>query len=124
MQRFRELANRCAGRIFKSMKYQHSRRSSPSTGEAAPPEARDIDALYGLEPVFEPGAESDPAQGTAAAFQSIQCPYCGERFDTLVDAGAGAATYIEDCQICCQPIEFELRVDAHGAFAGLNVRRS
>jgi len=106
------------------MKYQHSHQPSPPTDAAAPPEASDIDALYGLEPVFEPGGDSDPGQGAAATFQSIQCPYCGERFDTLVDSGAGAATYIEDCQVCCQPIEFELRVDAAGAFSGLSVRRS
>jgi len=83
----------------------------------------DIDALYGLEPVFEPGREPAQALGMAA-FHSIQCPYCGERFETLVDTGSGAATYIEDCQICCQPIEFELQVDSRGAFAGLGVRRS
>lgn len=94
-----------------------------------PPAPRDIDALYGLEPVFEPGAaptdpESDPTPGTTAAFHTVQCPYCGEPFETLVDPANGAATYIEDCQICCQPIEFELQIDAQGALSALNVRRS
>lgn len=105
------------------MKRLRSRQPSPRA-DASTPAAREIDALYGLEPVFEPGGESDEALGTAAAFRQIQCPYCGERFDTLVDSAAGAATYIEDCQICCQPIEFELQVDSHGAFTGLSVRRS
>jgi hypothetical protein len=74
------------------------------------PAAHDVDALYGLEPVFEPGSEVEQG-GPAASFHHIQCPYCGERFDTLVDAGSGAAVYIEDCQVCCQPIEFELQLD-------------
>ena len=104
------------------MKRPRSRQPSPRDDSSArvPP---DIDALYGLEPVFEPGHEPGQALGTAT-FHTIQCPYCGEHFDTLVDTGTGAATYIEDCQICCQPIEFELQVDSRGAFAGLNARRS
>ncbi len=103
---------------------QRRSRHSPSCPDSRASEQRDIDALYGLEPVFEPGLEPSQAPEAASAFYGIQCPYCGERFDTLVDASSGEATYIEDCQICCQPIEFELKVDAVGAFAGLSVRRS
>ena len=104
------------------MKHPHSRQ--PSTADnLSRSSPQDIDALYGLEPVFEPGREPGQALG-AAAFHRIQCPYCGEHFDTLVETGTGPATYLEDCQICCQPIEFELRVDSRGAFAGLGVRRS
>jgi hypothetical protein len=105
------------------MSRPRSRQPSNSAASGAPAQA-DIDALYGLDPVFEPGRERHQELGTAAAFQSIQCPYCGERFETLVDTATGSATYIEDCQICCQPIEFELRVDSDGAFVGLGVRRS
>jgi hypothetical protein len=78
---------------------------------------REIDARYGLEPVFEPGTdEAATADETATAregtlFRCIQCPYCGEAFDTLVDPSAGSARYVEDCQICCQPIEMILEVD-------------
>lgn len=117
------MANGRRGEDTQCMKRQRSRHSSPPASLATPP-AHDIDARYGLEPLFEPGGESEEVPGTAAAFHTIQCPYCGERFETLVDPEAGAATYIEDCQICCQPIEFELRVDSRGAFAGLSVRRS
>jgi hypothetical protein len=85
-----------------------------------------IDALYGLEPVFEPSSPvpETAAQTAAAQFQSVQCPYCGETFETLADSSAGSATYIEDCQICCQPIEFCLEVDAAGALASLETRRT
>jgi hypothetical protein len=83
-----------------------------------------VDALYGLEPVFEPGGTDraqepgDDAPG-GTEFHSVQCPYCGESFDTLIDCSAGSATYVEDCQICCQPIEFRIEVDHHGALVRL-----
>ena len=44
----------------------------------------------------------------------ITCPYCGERFATSVDTSSGDQAYIEDCPVCCRPIEFQLRVDAQG----------
>ncbi|MGH8217105.1 MAG: CPXCG motif-containing cysteine-rich protein [Steroidobacteraceae bacterium] len=104
------------------MRHPRSRQPSnhPDASASAP---LDIDALYGLDPVFEPGREQGQARGAAATFHTIQCPYCGERFDTLVDASAGAAAYIEDCQICCQPIELELQVDSSGALRSLRVHR-
>ncbi len=74
--------------------------------------------------MYEPGREPRQTLGTAAAFHSIHCPYCGERFDTLVDVSTGAAAYIEDCRICCQPIEFEPQVDSQGMVTGVSVRRS
>lgn len=96
---------------------------SLTRSEPIGPAPGDIDALYGLEPVFEPGHQRDEACGTPATFHEVQCPYCGECFETAVDASAGASSYIEDCQICCQPIEFETRLDRSGAVAGLAVRR-
>jgi hypothetical protein len=42
----------------------------------------------------------------------IQCPYCGERIEIVVDASAGEQSYIEDCQVCCRPISIEVWVDA------------
>ena len=51
-----------------------------------PLDAEAIDALYGLEPAFEPGAESS---SDLTRFVSVQCPYCGESFETAVDWSAG-----------------------------------
>lgn len=44
----------------------------------------------------------------------IECPYCGERLTVLIDASAGDASYIEDCQICCQPIRITVHTDGRG----------
>ncbi|HSD16257.1 MAG TPA: CPXCG motif-containing cysteine-rich protein [Thermomonas sp.] len=46
--------------------------------------------------------------------QDIDCPYCGERINLMLDASAGPQRYIEDCQVCCRPITVVLDVDADG----------
>jgi hypothetical protein len=45
---------------------------------------------------------------------SISCPYCGESIELLLDASAGAQSYIEDCQVCCRPINVHVSVDDEG----------
>ena len=73
----------------------------------------EIDAMYGLEPVIR--AESTALDSSAGAeFVVVHCPYCGEAFETRADASAGSCSYVEDCQVCCQPIEMTLRVDDDG----------
>lgn len=52
----------------------------------------------------------------------IDCPYCGAAFVTLIDISAGDCDYIEDCAVCCQPIEFRLRIDADGTPQLLTLR--
>ena len=43
---------------------------------------------------------------------TVRCPYCGEPLELVVDASAGAQRYVEDCAVCCRPIDVELDVDA------------
>lgn len=40
----------------------------------------------------------------------VQCPYCGEYFDVLIDPSVEQQHYIEDCEVCCRPIEFTVSV--------------
>lgn len=44
----------------------------------------------------------------------VSCPYCGETITLLVDASAGAQHYVEDCQVCCRPIEVAVEADDDG----------
>ena len=80
---------------------------------AMPIKPVDIDALYGLEPVFEPGRAigSDGYE----RFVALSCPYCGESAPVAVDLSAGSQCYIEDCQVCCQPNVLTVRWDADAA---------
>jgi transcription elongation factor Elf1 len=38
------------------------------------------------------------------------CPYCGERISMVLDTSV-AQTYIEDCEVCCRPIEVRYTVE-------------
>ena len=87
-----------------------------------PPTDAEVDALYGLEPVIG-GDTASVDSGATTEFACVSCPYCGEEFETSVDASAGLCSYVEDCQVCCQPIEMELRVDENGQFSELVLRR-
>ena len=53
----------------------------------------------------------------------IDCPYCGEIIDIQVDPSAGDQNYIEDCPVCCRPIEFRLEASLDGAITSLTARR-
>jgi transcription elongation factor Elf1 len=46
--------------------------------------------------------------------KSIACPYCGETLDVLIDLTDLGEQYIEDCQVCCKPINFIVSEDNQG----------
>ncbi|MEX2482847.1 MAG: CPXCG motif-containing cysteine-rich protein [Gammaproteobacteria bacterium] len=35
---------------------------------------------------------------------AIECPYCGSAITVLVDPSVAQQNYIEDCEVCCQPM--------------------
>lgn len=35
----------------------------------------------------------------------FQCPYCWETISMLVDISQSHQSYIEDCEVCCNPIQ-------------------
>jgi hypothetical protein len=101
------------------------RRTRSPAASAPQLDQKAIDALYGLEPVFEPEQSAPAASaGGGAQFAIVQCPYCGEPFDTLVDLSAGSACYVEDCQVCCRPIELAIEVAMNGSLTSVGARRS
>lgn len=54
---------------------------------------------------------------------SVMCPYCGETFDTILDLSIGNQQYVEDCQVCCQPIEFSIQVGYEGELLSVETKR-
>ncbi len=46
---------------------------------------------------------------------AVTCPWCWESFDVLIDVTAGDQGYIEDCSVCCHPVELAIRVDTDAA---------
>lgn len=51
----------------------------------------------------------------------IQCPYCGESIEVLVDGSVDDQAYIEDCSVCCSPIIFSVTA-VEGEVLSVNVR--
>ncbi len=41
----------------------------------------------------------------------LQCPFCAETISVLVDTSAGSQSYIEDCEVCCQPMQITVDAD-------------
>jgi hypothetical protein len=44
----------------------------------------------------------------------IQCPYCGETIEVVVDCSVENQHYIEDCQVCCRPMNLAVAIDSEG----------
>jgi hypothetical protein len=73
----------------------------------------EIDLQYGLEPVIEPG--DDAGSDALEQFVDVACPYCGEAIPIRLDLSAGSQSYVEDCQVCCQPIQLSVNVGEDGS---------
>ena len=44
----------------------------------------------------------------------ITCPWCWEVFSTWLEAEAQLTELVEDCQVCCHPIQIRLETDFDG----------
>lgn len=36
---------------------------------------------------------------------SIQCPFCGQQFELVVDTSLQVQRFTTDCEVCCRPFE-------------------
>lgn len=41
---------------------------------------------------------------------SFACPHCGEEISMVLDLSVHKQTYVEDCEVCCSPIEVSYTV--------------
>jgi transcription elongation factor Elf1 len=44
-------------------------------------------------------------EGISRVEHFFNCPYCGEQISMVVDLSVPHQTYVEDCEVCCKPIE-------------------
>ena len=56
-----------------------------------------------------------PMNNWALQEQTVSCPYCGEGISVLLNPEDVGVDYIEDCQVCCRPIEFLVTENEQGA---------
>ena len=58
--------------------------------------------------------------GTAETGAIAMCPYCGEEVAISIDPSGGVEqTYVEDCEVCCNPWNVTVRYS--GGHAEVNV---
>lgn len=53
---------------------------------------------------------------------NIQCPYCGEPMLRCIETVSGSQEYVEDCEVCCQPILMNVSV-SEGEITGVDALR-
>lgn len=41
----------------------------------------------------------------------FQCPFCWEEISMLLDPSVSKQVYVEDCEICCNPIEINVKFE-------------
>jgi len=39
------------------------------------------------------------------------CPYCGEEISMVLDLSVDRQAYVEDCEVCCKPIEISFTIE-------------
>jgi len=53
---------------------------------------------------------------------TVSCPYCGTPFAVEAEPAHAGQGFIEDCPVCCRPVEFSLHVESDGSWR-LTARR-
>lgn len=53
----------------------------------------------------------------------VTCPYCWEQFETTLDWSAGEQEYVEDCEVCCNPIRMRTYFNDRGEFERIEAGR-
>lgn len=48
---------------------------------------------------------------------SIQCPYCEEPIDLFIDDTVDRQQYVENCPVCCRPIDVSVMTGDDGEMA-------
>jgi transcription elongation factor Elf1 len=51
----------------------------------------------------------------------FSCPYCGEQISMVVDLWVRHQTYVEDCEVCCNPVEISCTV-GDGTIVSFNAK--
>lgn len=37
--------------------------------------------------------------------ENVQCPFCGQRFEVVIDTSVSFQRFSTDCEVCCRPVE-------------------
>jgi len=78
-------------------------------------------AIHGKQKNYSHGSVAKDIATSAHSKQSkdyhngvehfFPCPYCGEEISMVLDTSVARQAYIEDCEVCCRPIEVRYTVE-------------
>ena len=54
---------------------------------------------------------------------STHCPYCDAPISFVCELFSGSQSYVEDCEVCCKPIQISYDTDEEDGIIGLTVKR-
>lgn len=99
---------------------------SPNPSAQTPPistfNAEQIDLMYGLDPIYEPGQQA--RQCPLTVWLEVCCPHCWRSYGSEFELGSDSEIRIEDCPQCCGAIELQFQPeDEHGHYR-LDVNRA
>ena len=103
------------------MRAAHRTGAGRCSGERALPLRTEADAVAAsartlAEQMSDLDDEFPLGDGVADLTTWVVCPYCGEEIELGVDPGGGTVQeYVEDCEVCCRPLQLTVSWDVGGA---------
>ena len=70
--------------------------------------------ISSLKQVFDDVVKIEDARA-ALQWTEIECPHCGEAFQISVDPDDDGQDMVEDCRICCRPIQMTIEMEGDDA---------
>lgn len=59
--------------------------------------------------------DGDLGDGDAETEATVHCPHCGEAVEITLDpSGGDVQSYVEDCEVCCNPWNVTVHYDVEG----------
>jgi transposase-like protein len=37
--------------------------------------------------------------------ETVQCPFCGQNVELVIDTSVASQRFVTDCEVCCRPFE-------------------
>lgn len=53
----------------------------------------------------------------------FMCPYCWQHITMLLDSSVRRQSYVEDCEVCCNPIKIQYEFDHEGFLTRFDATR-
>lgn len=66
--------------------------------------------LSSLKKIFDEASRRDEGS-SGLHWLDVECPFCGEEFEVRVDPSEEGQEMIQDCQVCCKPVQMSVEME-------------